>query len=245
MEQNKKKNQTGFYIAVCCCVMVLGITGYVTNRNKTQNSNLPQPTQQVAKITHSPAYTPTPTQEVSAPLPVQQAETVISTMSDPEQIDIVETGEPSEFYEENVITSVTQNPDPTFIMPIEGKIGEEFSADALTFNKALGDWRTHNGIDIVSEDNKEVLISSDGVVKEITNDYMGCTVIISHANGYESVYSCLKPVEKLEIGADVTQGDVLGEISDAPQGENLTKPHLHFEIYSDGTPKNPMDIITE
>ena len=258
--KNKKQNSKGFYIAVCCCVIVLGITGYITNQKKsiTYEKSIPGPTQEIAKITHTPSPEPKtttapqptetasePTKEIPLPtvLPTQRAETVTTTINDPDDFDIVEVGEPVEFYEDNVMTSVTINADPDFIMPVIGETAEGFSGDTLIFNNAMDDWRSHNGIDILTESDTEVLASADGTIKDIYTDYLGNIVIISHANGYETLYGCIKSTEGLEIGSSIRQGDVISTVSELPQGENVTKPHLHFELSHEGTPVNPQDII--
>lgn len=268
MEQNnkkgKKQNSKGFYIAVCCCVAALGITGYLTNKSKTEKSNtmsLPEPTNTASQSTPAPTQkslptlaptvspTPLPLPDPTdlpydpTELPVQKSETVIETSTDPDDFDIVEVGEPYEFYQDNITTSVTVNSDPNFIMPVKGETAEAFSGDSLIFNSALDDWRSHNGIDILAESDTEVLAAADGVIKDIYTDYIGNVVVISHANGYETLYGCLKNTDNLTIGSDILQGDVLSNVSETPQGENVKQPHIHFEISKSGTPVNPLDII--
>ncbi len=247
-DNKNKKNQTGAYIAVCCCVLALGVTGYVSNRSKTKQSKdiVPGPTQEIAKITTLETAAPTtaPTPE-PIPEPTQQIETIVSTVTSPDEIDVVEVGEPAEFYGDNVEASIVNNPDPTFILPVEGKIAEGFDASKPKYNDALGDWRTHNGVDILSDAGCEVLVSSDGVIKDIYEDYSGECVVVTHANGYESVYSALNVSDNIKTGQDIIQGDVLGTVSEHPKGENTKEPHVHFEIYKSGSPINPEDIFSD
>lgn len=264
-KQNKSKNSKGFYIAVCCCVFVIGVTGYISNRNKNNvtNNNISEPTQQIAKLTPTskpkansteqpektelPAAEKTPAAIVTSPpsatkLPEQKSETVINDIGSVES-DVIETGEPAEFYEDNIETSISVNSDPDFIMPIEGEIAEGFSGNNLIFNSALGDWRTHNGIDIVSDSEAYALAAADGLIKDVYSDYYGNTVVISHSNGFETLYACLKNIDGIEVGQSIKQGDRLSTLSEVCTGENVTKPHLHFEIIKQGQPVNPEEKI--
>jgi len=257
---NSNQNSKGFYIAVCCCVIVLGVTGYITNTKKNipYDENIPGPTQEIAKITHTPVpkseESPQPAkisenenpqiiENTPTTLPVQHAQTVISAAANPDDFDIIEAGEPAEFYEDNVMTSVTVNAAPNFIMPVIGEISEVFSGDSMIFNNAMGDWRTHNGIDIIADADSEVLAAADGTIKSIYTNYMGNVVVITHSNGYETLYACLKSTDGLEVGQEILQGDVISTLSEIPEGENTKKPHLHFELSNNDTPINPFDII--
>ncbi len=265
-KKGKKENSKGFYIAVCCCVAALGITGYISNQSKIKHSETmslteptntataptPKPTEKAVETpvpTNSPTKLPLPEAPVSTPIPTDLPEqkniTVIETSAytDPDDFDIVEVGEPQEFYADNITTSVTVNSDPNFIMPVKGDITSEFSGETLVFNTALGDWRSHNGIDILAQTDTEVLAAADGIIKDIYSDYLGNVVVITHANGYETLYGCLKDTGHLTIGADILQGDVISTVSEIPQGENEKNPHLHFELVKSGSHINPADVI--
>jgi len=266
-KKGKKDNTKGFYIAVCCCVVALGITGYISNSSRqnqietlslpeTPPSTTPSPTptennvkvssENLTKINQLLPTAPIPTEVPKrTELPEQDSETVIetSTYTDPDDFDIVEVGEPQEFYDNDISTSITINSDPNFIMPVKGEILSDFSGDTLVYNSALGDWRSHNGIDILAEPDTEVLAAADGIIKDIYVDYFGNVVVITHANGFETLYGCLKNTDHLTIGADILQGDVISTVSETPQGENEKKPHLHFELTKSGSCINPNDII--
>lgn len=251
MNEKKNKNNMGFYIALCCCVGVIGIVGYFADReekvasvNSTQNpivtvKPLPTPTQEVKEEKPLPTLSPT----VSEKKEIKAASIIEEETELTEDVDVLEKGEPKEFYDGETVEAVFLNSDPEFILPTEGEICEKFSDENLIYNKSMGDWRTHNGIDIKAEAGTEVLVSADGVVEEIYTDYLGNTVIIDHKNGFKTKYSNLDTTESLSIGVKMKQGDFLAKIGDYSFGENTEEPHLHFEIIKNERFVNPQDYI--
>jgi murein DD-endopeptidase MepM/ murein hydrolase activator NlpD len=68
----------------------------------------------------------------------------------------------------------------------------------------------------------------------------GYTIVIQHQENIISVYKHNSALLKKE-GDFVKAGDPIAIIGQT--GELATGPHLHFEIWSDGTPVNPKDYI--
>lgn len=249
-EKKKTKNNAAFYIALCCCVGIIGSVGYFTNREqKTQIPTEPK-TESVAEVKVledpnlkeeevKPAPTLSPVKS-SAPKEIKHEEPKTEEVK---EIDVLEKGEPEEFYDGETVESVSVIPNPSFIKPLDGETAEKFSGDNLIYNKSMGDWRTHNGIDILANPGTDIYVCADGVIDRIYTDYLGNTVIIDHQNGYKTKYSNLDTLENLTIGAKVKQGDFLAKVSDYCFGENVDKPHLHFEIIKNDTLVNPEDYI--
>lgn len=267
-EKKKNTNNSAFYIALCCCVGIIGLVGYLTNRNTTSEEAMNQqvveePQKEIvvpeqkeekpekkdpAETEQKPLPTLSPVIEKpddSVPVSAQTDETDMSDEinMDDENLNVLEKGEPEEFYEGETVESVSINPDPTFILPVNGEICEKFSGHSLIYNKALDDYRTHNGIDIKAKAGSDVLVSADGVIEEVYTDYLGNTVIISHDNGYKTKYSCLDDTANLAVGTEVTKGSFLSKISDKSTGENTTEPHIHFELIKNEEFVNPEDYI--
>lgn len=67
----------------------------------------------------------------------------------------------------------------------------------------------------------------------------GLYVIIQHANGYSSLYSHLSKVGVSE-GQLVHQGDQVGLTGNTG---NSTGPHIHFAIYLNGDPLDPLSVL--
>ena len=98
----------------------------------------------------------------------------------------------------------------------------------------------HNGIDIKAPKTTVVVASSDGVVESIKNDpRYGLTVIIEHANGFQTVYSNLLTSEFVVEGEKVEKGQSLGTVGNTAAFEIADEAHLHFEILKDSVQVDP------
>lgn len=136
--------------------------------------------------------------------------------------------------------------EPEFEVPVEGEIIKEFAQDKLVYSETLKEWVTHTGIDIKAEKTSVVKASEAGKVTAIKNDpRYGITVIIEHANGYETRYANLLTAEFVTVGEEVTKGQTIGTVGNTATFEVLDDFHLHFEVLKDGEYQNPiffMDI---
>jgi murein DD-endopeptidase MepM/ murein hydrolase activator NlpD len=124
-----------------------------------------------------------------------------------------------------------QTSDITFIKPAQGFISQKYDPD-----------RGHFGIDYVLKDNSPVFSSAGGYVvfASYTTDY-GYTIIISHSDNYITKYMHCSSLLKKE-GDIVLQGELIALSGNS--GTQSSGPHLHFEIWKDGKPINPVDILT-
>lgn len=271
-EKKKNANNSAFYIALCCCVGIIGLVGYLTNQSSKdvtekkvaeEQKVLQEPIKETVKeeekqeeqlssseAENKPLPTLSPVVEknddsvaVAAKIDIEEDEAIKEIDVNGEDVNVLEKGEPEEFYEGETVESVRLNPDIEFLLPVDGEICEKFSGSDLIYNEALGDYRTHNGIDIKASAGADVLASADGVIEEIYKDYLGNTVVISHDNGFKTKYSCLADTDNLTVGTKVTKGSNLSKISDKAIGENCTEPHLHFELIKNEEFVNPEDYM--
>lgn len=99
--------------------------------------------------------------------------------------------------------------------------------------------KMHKGIDIVSG-NRAIKAADDGTVT-FTGQISGYgnAVIISHGNGYETLYGHLRSIST-HTGARVDQGDKIGIMGSTGHS---TGTHLHFEIHKNGSIQNPMKYL--
>lgn len=151
-----------------------------------------------------------------------------------------EVNETSTNEESNVVEETPVVQDPTFAKPVEGEALKDYSKDNLTYSNTLDEWTTHLGIDYVAEKTDIVKASADGTIKSIKNDpRYGLTVVIEHANGFESIYSSLLTAEFVSVGEEVKQGQTIATVGNTATFEIADETHLHFEIKKDGENVDP------
>ena len=146
--------------------------------------------------------------------------------------------------EENELPVQNENIEPkkeiTFTKPAEGEIICEYAKDNLIYSETLKEWITHTAIDIKVDKTSVIKSAADGVIKSIINDpRYGLTVIISHDEGYETIYSNLLTAEFVVEGEEVTQGQTIGTAGNTAAFESNMECHLHFELLKDGEYLNP------
>ncbi len=117
-----------------------------------------------------------------------------------------------------------------FFTPVKGIITREFSpADG------------HFGIDLVSAPNEVVKAAMDGTVTMSTWTLeTGYVIQVQHDHELISVYKHNATLFKTE-GQQVKAGDAIAIVGNS--GEYTTGPHLHFELWHDRVPLNPVDYI--
>lgn len=147
---------------------------------------------------------------------------------------------------ETQLVSITPEIDEplSFSYPVSGEIGLNHSPDNLIYSKTLEEWTTHTGIDIQSKRGTPVLASEEGIVESITETASkGIEIILSHKDGYKTIYSNLSTKEMVKLGQKVEKGRVISGIGNTAAFEYYEPDHLHFEVYKNNKPINPLDIL--
>lgn len=130
-----------------------------------------------------------------------------------------------------------------WMLPVEGKIINDYSVDKLVFSETLEEWRAHTGLDIGGKLGDKVKAPGDGVVKEIKEDDLwGITITINHGNGIESKLSNLGTMEMVKEGLKIKYGDYIGTVGDTADIEMNMEPHIHYEVFKDGKVIDPRSI---
>ncbi|MEW6508023.1 MAG: M23 family metallopeptidase [Bacteroidota bacterium] len=117
-----------------------------------------------------------------------------------------------------------------FLEPVTGIITQRFNSE-----------KGHLGIDYGVPSGTPVYASAGGMV--IFADYTyenGYMIIINHDNGYTTLYKHCSSVLKKQRDY-VRQGELIALSGNS--GKNTTGPHLHFEIWLNGKPINPEEIL--
>lgn len=137
-----------------------------------------------------------------------------------------------------------QEPVP-FMLPAEGEVFGVFSDGELVRNLTLGEWRTHDGIDIRAEKGTPVRAAADGVVSKVYDDPMWGTVVeITHDGGRTSITSGLDPAVAVRQGDSIRAGDTLGVVGDL-LAEISMDSHIHFGMKENGSWIDPMSAMEE
>jgi len=110
------------------------------------------------------------------------------------------------------------------------------------YNVNTEDYRFHRGVDMESATGTPVYAAAAGEVEQAYEDtYWGGVVIITHNNGWRSVYRCISP--QVSPGQQVKAQETIGHILEEAPAEAAQKPHLHFEIEFEGESRNPEEEI--
>lgn len=128
----------------------------------------------------------------------------------------------------------------SFQAPVAGEIIKDFAMETLVYSETLDEWCTHSGIDIKADKASVVMASEKGKVESIKNDpRYGLTIIISHENGFKTVYSNLLTTEFVKEGEEVEKGQTIATVGESASFEIADDSHLHFEMYQNGSVVNP------
>ena len=155
-----------------------------------------------------------------------------------QELDLVKTNT-----EDSILRAIVQEEDkynPTNInadklstvlfSPAKGGISSEFSLQ-----------EKHYGIDITLPENSPVYSVSAGrvIFSEWTTE-TGYVIIIEHLNGLLSSYKHNSSLSKSQ-GEYVSRGEVIGFSGNT--GSLTSGPHLHFELWFEGEPVDPLSFI--
>ncbi len=118
----------------------------------------------------------------------------------------------------------------TFFPPIKGSISQPYSTKDR-----------HLAVDVTAKKNEPIKATLDGTVffAGFTTDE-GNVIGIQHANNIVSFYKHCSVIIK-KVGSFVKAGEIIGVVGNS--GELTTGPHLHFELWYNGSPINPSEHI--
>ncbi|WP_224241775.1 M23 family metallopeptidase [Hyalangium gracile] len=104
----------------------------------------------------------------------------------------------------------------------------------------LGEMKEHLGVDLAAKRGQAVLAAAPGVVLTAGwNGGYGYQVEIQHASRITTRYSHLARVT-VEPGQILERGDLVGLAGDTGMATGV---HLHFEVWRDGRPRDPLDEL--
>lgn len=210
----------GGYIALMLCLLAVGLIGYFTLFDRD------------VKVVE-----PTPAPEVKTP--------ATTPVVKPAQVPVQEKKVEKEQEPKPVITAPAVLL-PQVVSPLSGETVTVFSMTELLYDQTMGDWRTHDGIDVRADEGAAVKTAAGGVVESVSSDeLMGTTVVIHHDGGYATRYSSLQPDVPVQEGQQVSAGDIIGYVGTTSAAEIEMGPHLHFSVAQDGQVIDPHEYVTE
>ncbi len=231
----------GFYAVLFLCVAAIGISGYYLFRS--MSFTVDQPADDLTAAVDGSAtvvVTPSPTLEAVKPTvdpdpTVAPAETAAAEPEpSPSAVTTMEEAEEAKAA-------------PTlFVWPLNGATVTAFSPNALIRDETMGDWRTHEGVDLSCDLGTEVMATAEGTVDSVrSDDMLGTVVTIKHGGDITSVYANLAEDVLVTAGDEVIAGDVIGAVGATAVAESGLAPHLHFAMYQNGEPLDPADFMAQ
>lgn len=220
----------GFYSVLAVCLVAVGVLGWfgLFHDGKTTGENTPTVSTQEEPASGE-------AEEVTPQAPVVQA-------SKPAEIEKkTQVSMPEEKVDNTPV--VAEAPQLT-VSPLSGQVVEAFSVDQLVYSETLGDWRTHDGVDIAAAQGTAVLAAKAGTVVSVTDDaLMGTTVVLSHDGGYQTTYANLQAKPAVSKGDKVTAGQIIGAVGTTSTAEAAEGPHLHFSVTKNGDVVDPKKFL--
>ncbi len=221
----------GFYIILMLCVVAIGISGYVLfvtpeATKGTIDVNDFQPT-----VMTPPIQPGTTVPDVTVELEPEDTQA-----NAPAEVTVTDQAEPP-------AAETVFFPTKKYNMPLSGEVIKAFVMDKLVYDETMGDWRTHNGLDISCAVGDRVTAIADGTVKAVYEDALkGTCIEISHAKDIVSIYCGLAANKTMAVGMKVKAGDVIGAAGGTMKTESKMQPHLHLEVLENGEYIDPASL---
>lgn len=125
---------------------------------------------------------------------------------------------------------------------ISGYPGWYASAFGPRIDPFTGKKRFHDGIDISARAGTPIRAPADGKVVFLrggnrANAALGNMLAINHGYGFETKYGHLGSFN-IKYGQQVKRWDIIGYVGNTGKA---TGPHLHYSVYKNGKPVNPLN----
>lgn len=234
MEERVKRvlSGVGFYGTLAVCLTVIGVCGWLLLRDE------PEP---VSEVPVTPQVPVSQTVEMPERIVDEEPEDTVETLrpqsvpTEPEPLPEVKTED----------VPVVAVPPRLIVEPLRGDVLAAFSMEELAYNPTLGDWRTHDGVDIAAQAGTTVLAACAGTVLSVTEDpLLGTTVLLEHDGGYRTTYANLQSRPNVEPGETVSAGQIIGAVGSTAPAESAA-PHLHFAVTRDGKAVDPNEFLDQ
>ncbi len=125
----------------------------------------------------------------------------------------------------------------SLLMPAMGEITSKYGFRTDPFS---GAYTMHAGLDIANSSGTPIVSALSGTVKSVgSSSSYGKYIIISHGNGFDTLYAhCSKIIAR--EGAAVARGEIIAEMGSTGKS---TGPHCHFEVRINDVRINPEWVL--
>jgi murein DD-endopeptidase MepM/ murein hydrolase activator NlpD len=121
--------------------------------------------------------------------------------------------------------------------PVIGRISSHYGQRE---HPRSGEENFHSGIDISSSPGNPVKATADGIVSfSGWSGGSGNLVVLEHGHGFSTFYAHNRSIP-VKVAKKVKRGDIIGYVGSTG---NSTGPHVHYEIWKDGKPINPVNYL--
>ncbi len=122
-------------------------------------------------------------------------------------------------------------------MPVDGEFSSPFGKRKSPRN-GLDDY--HTGVDVSSPLGNPVVATADGIVSYSGwSGGSGNLVVLEHGHGFSTFYAHNR-MNAVRVGQKIKRGQTIAHVGSTGYS---TGPHVHYEIWKDGRPVNPMRYI--
>lgn len=265
------RNQKGFLIALCLCLLsVSGIAGvyqYRKGQSDGSETKIQRETAQAEETTepeneaaNSRGTVARPdTQEKDSEQAKIETEEDIYQIGEAQLAETETNEEEEETPGEDTVEEETSEEAPaetanagpqfafaeenTLLWPVKGDVILNYSMDKSIYFSTLNQYKYNPAIVISTEAGSKVQCAADGIVTNIrVDEETGTTLTMDLGDGYEAIYGQLKELAVGE-GDTVRAGELIGYVSEPTKYYTLEGSNLYFQILKDGTPANPMRFI--
>jgi murein DD-endopeptidase MepM/ murein hydrolase activator NlpD len=128
------------------------------------------------------------------------------------------------------------------IIPIKGGANKIICGFGYAIHPIYKTLQMHPGVDITSPRGTPIYASGDGIVQTPGGNALsgyGIVVVINHGYGYESLYGHMSR-KVVNEGQKVKRGELIGYVGSTGMA---TGPHLHYEVWKNGTKVNPVNYF--
>ena len=220
--------EKGYYIVLLLCILAVGISGYIfVSGAVSEKKSLNEQTLSVATSAEIPEDKPSSSSTSGKTQSGGSTQTQKPASASSGLADAADASAASETLSVRV-------------WPVSGERIAGYSMQELSFNQTTQDWRTHDGIDLAALAGEPVRAACTGTVTAVYDDeFFGTTVVLSHPEGYETIYANLAAMPAVSAGMRVTAGSV----GESALLESASASHLHFAVRQNGESIDPVRFI--